>query len=47
MQQYNYPDATNKKSINCLSNTKNIYIYFKKCIYLDGFIVTVILEDDS
>ena len=37
-------DAINKNTINCQSNTKNRY---KKCIYSDCFIVTVILEDYS
>ena len=39
-------DPINKKSINCLSNPQK-YIYFKKCIYLNGSIVTFKLEDDE
>ena len=44
-------DANDKRTINYLLNTKNIYIYIyilrNECIYSEGFIVTIISEDDS
>ena len=46
MQLYNYQDVINKKSINCLSNTKNRYVLRNAYIQM-ALLVRAILEDNS